>query len=401
MAKTVFIFMALLSLTGVITGQKPERIYSIAKVYKPHEYFVKQAENWWKEIERKKTDENAWYNYYLANRYSMFTYKSSDDKWNDDWTRESAFLKNPDEIYGLIEKNIPYSYTYYRFKKTGNPNDSTMFNALLKAYEINPDNPEIYTSFVTYYEMKGDAGKRKEFNEKIYHANQISAGFLAYGYNILMSIKPGGIIMTFSDNDTYPLWMLQDVFNLRKDVVVLNISLLMDPEYGKSLFKKINMPDPSQEYDSSAIGHRERDLADYIFKNKPASRSLYVGLPAWKQINSNWTEMNQTNSYEKNLYLVGLVLEYSSHNIDNMALLKNNFENNYEMDYIRNRFEYDISSELVDRININYLPGIFKLYEHYTLSGDLTNAKKMRDLGLLIAQKGGQEWLSKASLLLK
>jgi hypothetical protein len=101
------------------------------------------------------------------------------------------------------------------------------------------------------------------------------------------------------------------------------------------------------------------------------------------------------------LYLVGLVLEYSSDNIDNIASLRNNFENNYSLDYIRNRFEYDISAELVDRMNINYLPGIFKLYEHYSQSGDLTNAKKMKDLGLIIAQKGGQGWLDKASSLLK
>jgi hypothetical protein len=397
----IFLSLVLFGFTGVLNGQKPEKIYSIAKVYKPHEYFVQQAESWWKQLEKDKTDENAWYNYYRANRYCMFTYKSTEGQWNGEWTRESTFLKDPDEIYNLIEKNIPDSYTYYRYKKTGNPSDTGMFNALLKAYDINPGNPEIYDSFVTYYEMKGNAEKRKEFNEKIYNTNQISAGFLAYGYNVLMSMKPGGIILTFNDNDTYPLWLLQDVFNLRKDIVVFNVLLLMDPEYGKAFFKKINMPDPSHEYDPLTIGHREKNIIDFIFNNKPDSRSLYVGLPAWKQINGNGTELNQINRYEKNLYLEGLVLEYSSENIDNIALLKNNFENNYELDYIKNRFEYDISSELVDRININYLPGIFKLYEHYKLSGDLTNAKKMRDLGLIIAQKGGQEWLDKASLLLK
>jgi len=124
-------------------------------------------------------------------------------------------------------------------------------------------------------------------------------------------------------------------------------------------------------------------------------------MSASKQTNGYVSASKQINEYEKNLYLVGLVLEYSTGNIDNIASLKNNFENNYALDYVRNRFEYDISAELVDRMNINYLPGIFKLYEHYTLSGDLTNAKKMKDLGLLIAQKGGQGWLDKAMTLLK
>jgi hypothetical protein len=130
-------------------------------------------------------------------------------------------------------------------------------------------------------------------------------------------------------------------------------------------------------------------------------------LPLWKQIyaskktNGYVSAADQINEYEKNLYLVGLVLEYSTNNIDNIASLRNNFENNYALDYIRNRFEFDISAELVDRLNVNYLPGIFKLYEHYAQSGDLTNAKKMKELGLLIAQKGGQGWLDRAVTLLK
>jgi hypothetical protein len=94
-------------------------------------------------------------------------------------------------------------------------------------------------------------------------------------------------------------------------------------------------------------------------------------------------------------------LEYSNESIDNIALLKNNFENKYALDYLENRFEYDISAGMVDRTNINYLPGIFKLYEHYSLSGDIARAQKMKELGLIVAQKGGQDWYSKALSILK
>jgi len=407
MRKITLLSVLFILFAGIILAQKPEKIYSIAKVYRQHPYFVQQAELWWKEIEKNKTDENAWNNYYRANRYCMLTYDSPDGNQFTEWVKESPFLKDPDEIFKLIEKNIPNTFTYYRYKKMGYPSDTEMFDALSKAYQINPENPEIYDSFVTYYEMKGDAGKRKEFNEKLYYANQISSGFLAYGYNVLSSMKPNGIILTFNDNDTFPLWLLQDVLNIRTDITVLNTSLLMDPEYGKAAFKRINMPDASQEYNPEGISHREKDIIDFIFKNIPESRSLYVGLPAWKQLSSTKqsngyvSASRQINEYEKNLYLTGLVLEYSTGNIDNIASLRNNFENNYTLDYIKNRFDYDISAELVDRMNVNYLPGIFKLYEHYSQSGDLTNAKKMKDLGLLIAQKSGQGWLDKALQILK
>lgn len=61
-----------------------------------------------------------------------------------------------------------------------------------------------------------------------------------YAKNFLNSLEPNAIIFTYGDNDTYPLWYVQEVENVRTDVRIVNLSLIAVDWYINKLRRKVN-----------------------------------------------------------------------------------------------------------------------------------------------------------------
>jgi formylglycine-generating enzyme required for sulfatase activity len=204
---------------------------------------------------------------------------------------------------------------------------------------------------------------------------------LNWAYNILAELEPNAILFTVGDNDTYATWIVQASKQFRKDVTVVNTSLMTIDDYRNILFKDLSYPELAIKAFEGGKGYDENvaEIYKHFFNGK---RPVYVAATGIE---------NFKEKYGDKLYLTGLAYKYGNEPIDNISIIKRNFEKRYLLDHLTEVFAYNISDKVVCGFNETYLPALLKLHKHYQDSEEFGKAKSLEKYIVSISEESGQQ----------
>ena len=297
--------------------------------------------------------EEAWQNYYDMSVGAAIT---TDSKQISESEQEIL-----DEILRTMEQYIPSSFTYHYSTYVNEKHNPTFFNSLNAAYQQQPANPATYDDFMAYGQITNDLDLRKEFSQKLEAANMYTSAQMDYNFNVLQSCGTEGFLLTNGNEDTYPVFIEQDVRNTNNTLQVVNLDHLVDDTYAKQVYDEMGIPYFKLEREADPI-----DAAEHILKHEPAA-PVYLALTLPSKF---------LKSHYKDLWLTGLAFRFDPRGeYNNVADLETNWKARFRKEHIQDPEE----------INKNYLLLLAMLNDYFDSTGQFKERNEVSGLLRILA----------------
>lgn len=357
--------LSLVLFASVLQAASPQPIAAKTKVIKSVAWYEEQASEWEREMVNQKSSPASWMNYYMASRYAQ---------------RPEERLSHIAEDMGAA---VPGSFELLCVQAWQETDRAKALQLLDQAYALQPNNTATYASLFLENEFYGREDTRKAFSQKLFSSGQLSQSLLHYSYNVLMSVEKDAVLFTEADHITLPIVVLQDVLGVRPDVKVLSLDLLLEPAYRNRKF--------------GTLALQWNDAAIEALTPVEQKKRLCATLPSQNQaVKFYYTlTLGQENiaAIKNQLYVVGLASQLSTERLDNLAIIKENLENRFLLDYLTVNFDGEGESAAGKVLQTNYLVPMLLLHEHYQKTGDKKHAQYWEGLVVKLAAESGKEAL--------
>lgn len=337
---------------------QPQPVPDLKESQNSSGYYEDQSNTWGRVANERQQDADAWDNYYRAERYGAVNNLSTDI--------DSEEQEHLDAIVDSMALVVPGSFEYNYCNYLNSNFDVNAGDYLIQAYELEPDNAETYDDLIAHYELTFDSKKKEEFCEKWLESGSLDQEVLDYNYNVLQSLDKNAILITNGELDTYPIWVLQEVDNVRPDVTVLNMNLMKNHSYRERKMADLGLT-AYTDYNSDRTGFLE-ELGE-----RNGSKSVYFALTVNEPV---------ITKMQDNLYITGLALKFNDDSFDNISVLVDNWENSFETEYLDDLTITGTGGQMQQ----NYLVPLLTLNNYYLSIGDIDKASSISELALKLAK---------------
>ncbi len=400
------IYIALLCLTSwTIFAQEAEQIdlgpYGTLVVRtnkKPIEYYETQMKLWEKKVHQNKKDANAWLNYFAATKcaYQMETNRIIEAQ--EFRPRMYASKYKFDEIAKDANKHIPNTFeAYYMLHFQDNKEIKKNYSYLLKANELKPYDQRILFSLLRYYDLVNDPENVQLVAQEIAKTSFISTNAFNLAYNILTELEEKSLLITSLSN-FYACIILQKTKGIKPNAIITTKNGIFpynqyEQPYINKLYNRIGTNYSGLMIDSSGT-ENEKDNNFYRVKNSYFDTLLATNIPIYF---SN-IFLSDFKYFEDKIYLHGLTYRYRSQPVNYIYKIKENYEKNYSLDYIK----HDISPNPTDNYDQSlyymYYPSALKLYQFYKEKELYVQQQEMKKFIQVLAEKSGKDFIKNSDL---
>lgn len=354
---TIFI----LTFATAVFADVPTRIEAKTKVLHSASWYVTQSLLWKNAVDESPANADAWLNYYTAARFGQQS--------------ENVL----DMIAAQMRDQASGSYEYLLVDGWNKGFTPEGKQQLLKALQLRPEHAGTYGLLALHSEFGLNSAERKSYSKKLYESGQISTSLINYSYNVLMSVEENSVLFTEGENTTLPLFVLQDVLNVRKDVVVLNLDLLLGEDYLGRKFKTVGLIPIAIGTDGGLL---EKNVICADVPQQNSNRKFYYALTL---------QQDNIQSIKDQLYVVGLASEISATRMDNIAVIRENLEKKFLMDYLMVDFNGESEFATGRVLSANYLVPLLLIYEQYKKENNSARVAELTKMLKKIARDSDRE----------